>query len=241
MNNLKETVEALIFASGDPLSKKDLIEHIPALTARELNGIVEDLKLKYSGDSGIVLSTFNGKMQFTSNPKYGETLAEVLTPLRERALSQSLLEVLSVVAYKQPVTRLEIEEIKGKDPDYALSVLSRVNLIEVKGRKDTVGRPVLFGTTDEFLRKFGLEDLSELPDYKEVLERIATLDEHFRDSSRESLYFTRNAPEPDMIISGGEAPSGEPEAAPEESAEEPDEFEDEIPDFLKGEDIEEYS
>ncbi|MEG2454084.1 MAG: SMC-Scp complex subunit ScpB, partial [Clostridia bacterium] len=106
MQNIQEIVEALIFASGEPLSKKDLIEHIPALTTRELNKIVEDLKLKYSGDSGILLLTFNDKLQFSTNQKYGDTLAEVLTPIREKALSQSLLEVLSIVAYKQPITRL---------------------------------------------------------------------------------------------------------------------------------------
>lgn len=154
MDNIKETIEALIFASGEPVSKKDIIERIPSLTTRELNKIVEELKVKYGGDSGIVLASFNDKLQFTSNPRYGDTLVEVLTPIREKALSQSLLEVLSIIAYKQPVTRQEIEDIKGgKDPDYALSVLMKVNLIEVKGRKDAVGRPFLFGTTDEFLRK----------------------------------------------------------------------------------------
>ena len=172
MDNIKETIEALIFASGEPVSKKDIIERIPSLTTRELNKIVEELKVKYGGDSGIVLASFNDKLQFTSNPRYGDTLVEVLTPIREKALSQSLLEVLSIIAYKQPVTRQEIEDIKGgKDPDYALSVLMKVNLIEVKGRKDAVGRPFLFGTTDEFLRKFQLEDLGNLPDYNEVLDR----------------------------------------------------------------------
>lgn len=255
MSNLQEIVEALIFASGEPLSKKDLTDRIPALTTRELNKIVENLKLKYGGDSGVVLATFNEKMQFSTNPQYGETLAEVLTPIREKALSQSLLEVLSIIAYKQPVTRLEIEEVKGKDPDYALSTLMRVNLIEVKGRKDTVGRPVLFGTTDEFLRKFGLENIGNLPDYKEVLERISTLDEHFNDSARESLYFNRDLDsEPDIIVAGGELPDLAAEAAAdtlngknenEETDEvaDADDFEEddeEIPDFLKGEDIVEY-
>ncbi|UKI51616.1 MAG: SMC-Scp complex subunit ScpB [Clostridium sp.] len=190
MDNIKETIEALIFASGEPVSKKDIIERIPSLTTRELNKIVEELKVKYGGDSGIVLASFNDKLQFTSNPRYGDTLVEVLTPIREKALSQSLLEVLSIIAYKQPVTRQEIEDIKGgKDPDYALSVLMKVNLIEVKGRKDAVGRPFLFGTTDEFLRKFQLEDLGHLPDYNEVLDRISILDKNFRDTARDGLYF----------------------------------------------------
>lgn len=250
MNNLPETVEALLFASGEPLSKKDLVDAIPALTARELNNIVEALKLKYGGESGIILASFNEKLQFTTNPRYGDALAEVLTPIREKALSQSLLEVLSIVAYKQPITRLEIEEIKGKDPDYALSVLMKVNLIEVKGRKEAVGRPILFGTTDEFLRKFQLENLKNLPDYKEVLERITRLDDNFNNSARDSLYFTRElgGEQPDIIIAGGTPDFSEVAAdalAAVELAETPsDDSEvedfDEIPEFLKGEEFEQY-
>lgn len=248
MNNLTETVEALIFASGDPLSKKDIVEHIPELTARELNKIVEELKLKYGGESGIVLSTFNDKLQFTSNPKYGETLADVLTPIREKALSQSLMEVLAIIAYKQPITRMEIEEIKGRDPDYALSVLMRVRLIEVKGRKEAVGRPILFGTTDEFLRKFGLENIDSLPDYTEVLQRISVLDENFNDGTRGSLYFDRKLDNdnPDYIVVGGNEPYNEAAAdklddndSSGEGDEDNDDM-DEIPDFLKDEDIAEY-
>lgn len=250
MDNLRETVEALVFASGEPLSKKDVIDRIPALTMRELNKIVEELKAKYGGDSGVIFATFNDKMQFTSNPKYGDTLAEVLTPIREKSLSQSLLEVLSIIAYKQPVTRQEIEDIKGgKDPDYALSVLMKVNLIEVKGRKEAVGRPFLFGTTDEFLRKFQLENIGDLPDYNEVLDRISVLDANFRNSARDGLYFERElkTDEPDFIEVGGLAvPEFSAEAAAdEEQSVEPsdaDDFDDfdEIPDFLKDEDIKEY-
>ncbi len=222
----------------------------------DLNKIIEELKSKYGGDSGVVLATFNDKLQFTSNPKYGDTLADVLTPIREKALSQGLLEVLSIIAYKQPITRMEIEEIKGKDPDYALSVLMRVNLIEVKGRKEAVGRPILFGTTDEFLRKFGLDALDNLPDYKEVLERISLLDENFNNGARDSLYFDRKLGEqPDFIVAGGEVPyeevaadmmkrsddddSDEGQALTDDNDEENEDF-DEIPDFLKDVEIKEY-
>lgn len=253
MDNIKETIEALIFASGEPVSKKDIIERIPSLTTRELNKIVEELKVKYGGDSGIVLASFNDKLQFTSNPRYGDTLVEVLTPIREKALSQSLLEVLSIIAYKQPVTRQEIEDIKGgKDPDYALSVLMKVNLIEVKGRKDAVGRPFLFGTTDEFLRKFQLEDLGNLPDYNEVLDRISILDKNFRDTARDGLYFEKelNVDQPDFIEVGGAVPEfSAKDIAADETQIEPennDDFDDmdedfnDVPEFLKDEEYEEY-
>lgn len=257
MRNIQEIVEAVIFASGEPLPKKDLIESIPALTTRELNKIIENLKLKYSGESGILLLTFNEKLQFSTNPKYGEILADVLTPIREKQLSHSLLEVLSIVAYKQPITRLEIEEIRGKDPDYALSVLMKINLIEVKGRRDTVGRPILFGTSEEFLKKFQLENLENLPNFKEVLERIALLDKNFA-TDRDTLYFKRDIEEePDIIIVGGNRPNDDmletsevacaidvDEANDEnlneynDSTDDDEDF-DEIPDFLKNEDIQE--
>jgi segregation and condensation protein B len=248
LQNLQETVEALIFASGEPLSKKDLIDSIPELTTRELNKIIENLKVKYGGESGVLLLTFNDKVQFSTNQKYGDTLVEVLTPIREKALSQSLLEVLSIIAYKQPITRLEIEEIRSKDPDYALSMLMKINLIEVKGRKEAVGRPILFGTTEEFLRKFQIESIDNLPDYKEVLERIARLDQNFNAADRTGLYFEHKLDDenPDYIVVGeGEVPGFSETAAdklpdiPEvvDDEEEENEDLDEIPDFLKGEDF----
>lgn len=160
---------------------------------------------------------------------------------------------MSIIAYKQPVTRQEIEDIKGgKDPDYALSVLMKVNLIEVKGRKDAVGRPFLFGTTDEFLRKFQLENLGDLPDYNEVLDRISILDKNFRDTARDGLYFEKelNVDQPDFIEVGGAVPEfSAKDIAADETQIEPennDDFDDmdedfnDVPDFLKDEEYEEY-
>ncbi len=173
MENIKNTVEAIIFSSGSPISKKDLTEKIPSLTTTQINNIIKDLQKKYSDESGILLVEFNGKYQFTSNPKYGETVADILTPLREKELTKTLLEVLATIAYKQPITRLEIDDMRGgTNSEYALSGLLKANLIEAVGRKDTVGRPLLYGTTDEFLKKFQLSDISELPDLVEVMEKI---------------------------------------------------------------------
>lgn len=199
MDNLKETVEALIFASGIPLSKKYIVEKIPSLTTRELNFIVEELKEKYSGDSGIVLATFNDKMQFLSNAKYGDMLAEVLTPIKEKELSRSLLEALAIIAYKQPITRGEVEDIKGSGAEYHVAMLEKAGLIAVIGRKNTVGRPLLYGTTEEFLKRFQLENISDLPSYKQVLERIVVLS-NFTER-RETLFSDRSInDQPDEII-----------------------------------------
>lgn len=232
MENIKNVVEALVFSAGTPISKKDITEKIPELTPARLNSVVKELQKKYSGDSGVLLLEFNGKLQFSSNTAYGDVIAEILTPLRERQLSKTLLEVLSTIAYRQPITRLELEEMRGKSDgsttscEYAIAGLTKAGLIEVVGRKETVGRPFLYGTTDEFLKKFGLTSLDDLPDAAEVLEKLKEI----YAPARETLFGQRDLYDEDgNLISEA--------AADEESADEfPDE--EEIPDFLAGEEIE---
>ena len=224
MENIKNVVEALVFASGTPLAKKDIIEKIPELTNRKLESIVAELQKRYSGESGVLLLDFNGKLQFSSKPRYGEILAEILTPLRERQLSKTLLEVLATIAYQQPVTRTELEEMRGS-PDgtttsceYAITGLLKAGLIQVVGRKDTVGRPFLYGTTDEFLKKFQLSDIADLPDYTDVMEKLKEI----YAPEQETLFHTRS------IL----------EEAQEAAADK--EEEEEIPEFLAGEEFEVY-
>lgn len=174
MDNLKNIIEAVVFASGKGIKKQELMEKMPELTEKKLDNAITYLKEKYSKEngSGIIFFTYGDKLTFASNDEYGELVTSVLTPLKERELSRSLLEVLSLVAYKQPITRLEIEDIRGVNSDYAISMLSKSNLITVIGRKDAPGRPMLYGTTDDFLVKFELENLSELPNRKTIMERI---------------------------------------------------------------------
>lgn len=227
MENIKNVVEALVFSSGVAISKKDIIDKIPSLTTSKLNSVVADLQKRYNGESGILLLDFNGKLQFSSNPRYGEILAEILTPLRERQLSKTLLEVLATIAYQQPVTRTELEEMRGS-PDgtttsceYAISGLLKAGLIQVVGRKDTVGRPFLYGTTDEFLKKFCLSDIADLPDYTEVMEQLKDI----YMPEQETLFHTRS------ILTEGEEDAGLAAA---------DVDEEEIPDFLEGEEFKVY-
>ncbi len=232
MDNIKNVVEALIFSSGTPLSKKDIVEKIPELTPARLTSVVKELQKKYSGESGILLLEFNGKLQFSSNTAYGDVIAEILAPLRERQLSKTLLEVLSTIAYRQPITRLELEEMRGKSDgtttscEYAITGLLKAGLIEVVGRKETVGRPFLYGTTDEFLKKFGLTSLDDLPDAAEVLEKLKEI----YAPSRETLFGQRDLYDEDgNLIEAAAADEEAPEDFPEEE---------EIPDFLAGEEIE---
>ena len=220
MENIKNVVEALIFSSGMPLAKKDIVDKLPELTSRKLDSIVTELKKRYTGESGIVLLEFNGKLQFSSNPRYGEILAEILTPLRERQLSKTLLEVLATIAYQQPITQAAPEETRGstRGCEYGLSGMLKAAVIQVVGRKEAVGRPFLYGTTDEFLKKFQLTDLEDLPDYTEVMEKL------------KEIY----APEGEDLFQKRSILGAEEEAAADVEEEE------EIPDFLIGEDIKTY-
>lgn len=177
MNNQMSIIEAIVFASGKGITKAEILSKLD-MTKRRLDAICEDLKEKYAPEKGgIMFVITNDTLRFVTSPDVGETVAEVLKPLKERELSRSLLEVMAIVAYKQPVTRLEIDDIRSANSDYAISMLLKNNLIEVVGRKDAVGRPLLYGTTEEFLVKFQLGDLSELPSLKEVQERIRVIED----------------------------------------------------------------
>lgn len=223
MENISKVVEAIIFSSGQPIHKKDLCEKIPELTTQELNKIVKELQKKYSDESGVLLVEFNGKLQFTSNPRYGDTVADVLTPLKEKSLTKTLLEVLSTIAYKQPITKLEIEDMRGGvNSEYAITGLLKAGLIEAVGRKKAVGNPILYGTTDEFLKKFEISSLEELPDLVEVMEKIQLI----YAPTQETLFSTRT-----IIGDNGE------EIVEEVAAEVEEDIEDELPDFLEGEDF----
>lgn len=176
MKNLTQIIEAILFAAGTSKLKSDILSLLPNVSKKEFEKSLEELSVKYNKDnSGIVLLQFNGKIQFSTNPAYGETVAEVLTPLKEKELSKVLIESLAIIAYKQPITRLDLEKIKGTSAEYAISILTKTHLIEVVGRKEVVGRPVLYGTTDEFLKKFQLESIDDLPDYQAVMAKLEEL------------------------------------------------------------------
>jgi len=192
MENLENILESILFASGEAIDISDITSKMD-ITKEQVIDAVNILKNKYDEKSGIVLLEFNNKLQFASNSKYAENVAVVLNPIRQRNLSKATLETASIIAYKQPVTRLEIEEIRGVSSDYAINILLEHNLIEIVGRKDTVGKPALFGTTDEFLKRFNISSIDELPDYNDLLEQVKVirnkddrLYNHFEVKSEES-------------------------------------------------------
>ena len=184
MQNLPSIIEGIMFVAGNGIAIDDIAEKLQ-ITKEEINEAVEILKQKYNEDSGIQIITYKNKIQFCTNPNYADPISLVLNPIKERALTKTALETVAIIAYQQPVTRLEIENIRGVGCDYAIQMLMAHNLIEVVGRKDVVGKPLLFGTTDEFLKRFELQSLDELPKYEDLLEQIKVLNQGV---DNESIY-----------------------------------------------------
>lgn len=189
---LQQQIEALIFASEEPLALPTIRQLIAEnLDQGKLQAIVEQLNLEYeeSGRSFQIVSIAGG-YRFFVRPEFGDTLKKLLAPTIRRKLSHSLLEVLAVIAYNQPVTRGEIQKIRGASPDYALDRLLLRALIEVRGRADAPGKPLQYGTTTEFLDLFNLPTLKELPELREIKE---ILQEHEEEQSLTRLNGTQSA------------------------------------------------
>lgn len=227
---LTDIIEALIFASGRGISSRELYEGLKdKYTMIEIEKAIRELKESYSGPRGIILIEFNDTYQFQTNPEYGELLADLLQKTKERELSKTLLQVLAIIAYKSPITKQEIEELRGVNSDYVVQMLLKLNLIEPVGRKETLGQPILYATTEEFLKKFGLTSLAELPDYEDLLQRIKNNFDKYYEKS-EDLYRHRSISE----NGDSDAAAVEAAAAVLDSAAGDD---DELPDFLLGEDV----
>ncbi len=197
MENLSNIIEGLLFVAGEPVAYIDICDKLQ-LEKEEVESAVKELqKRRAENNDGIQVITFNEKAQLCSNKMFADTISEVLNPIREKMLTKVVLEVCGIIAYKQPITRLEIENIRGgANCDYAISTLIDNNLIEVVGKKDTVGKPLLYGTTDNFLKKFNISSISDLPDYEQLLERIKVLHDERDDNS---LFDFREIPEEEDI------------------------------------------
>ena len=174
MEKLTNIIEAILFAAGDAVPI-ELIREKLEVPKREVDAAIRNLEKKYTGACGIRLLHFNHKLQLATNPDYREPVAATIMPLREKEFTKTILECAAIIAYKQPITRSEIEAIRQTNSDYAISTLLSLEMIAPCGRKDAPGRPMLFETTDNFLRRFKLKSLAELPDYNELMKKIADL------------------------------------------------------------------
>ena len=161
--NLQGMIESILFVAGEAVAIPDLARALQISTdelEKELNRIGSTYDYE---QRGFMLKRFGNNVQLGTRPLYADAVVRLLQPVQKQSLSQAAMETLAVVAYKQPVTRAEVEQIRGVKCDYSLQSLIYKGLIQEVGRKDTIGRPILFGTTDEFLSHFGLRELADLP------------------------------------------------------------------------------
>ena len=226
LEKLTSIIESILFVSGNAVAISDIAEKLE-VEGKDVLSSAKELQKKYGEGSGLQLLIFNKKLQFCSNPENAEAVKSVLNPIREKELSRSMLETAAIIAYKQPITRIDVEQIRGNS-EYAVSKLVEMKVIEPVGRKDAVGKPILYGTTDEFLKRFQISSLDELPDYDTLLEQIAALSS--AGSKTDYLYEKDEYTEEDSET--------KPEDKKKDKADIPSLDEEEIPDFLQGEDVE---
>ncbi len=157
-------VETILFAMGDSVEIATIAEALE-ITQEEAREAVKALEERCAApESGLLINWFEDAVQLSSKPEYYEYLIRIAKAPKKQVLTDTLMETLSIIAFKQPVTRAEVENIRGVNSDFAISKLVSYDLVQEMGRKDAPGRPLLFGTTEQFLRSFGISSLTELPD-----------------------------------------------------------------------------
>lgn len=167
----KSIIEALLFVSNEPLTKKTIAEIIERKEDDVLS-LLKEIKADCEREGrGFVLMEIAGGFSYATRPKHAEYIEKLVKP-RINHLSQAALETLAIIAYNQPITRSEIEEIRGVQSDSSVHTLVERGLVEELGRKEGPGRPILYGTTATFLKTFGLRSLEELPEFKKFNEEI---------------------------------------------------------------------
>ena len=172
---IRAAVEAILFAAGGSVEASRLAAALELETG-EMEDILRRMELRYEEeDRGIRLLELEGAWQLCTKKEYYGDLIRVVKQPKKYTLTEVLLETLSIVAYKQPVTKLEIEKIRGVKSDHAVNKLVEYNLICEVGRLDAPGRPLLFGTTEEFLRRFSIQSVEDLPSLnQEQMENFKT-------------------------------------------------------------------
>ena len=172
MSELKAIVEALMFASPEPLTIKTLTKLLATEPKEDIVAAVDELKQEYTRPGGLSMIEVAGGYQIVTRPELHEWVRRLFHERTTQKLSVASLETLAVIAYKQPVTAPEIAEIRGVNTSGVLGTLVERHLVKVVGRKQVVGRPFLYGTTREFLERFGLNDLSDLPRVEDMSELL---------------------------------------------------------------------
>ena len=178
---LRSAIQCLLFVSTEPVSVKDMAAALEMESEEAvIEATVEELRQDMALGSGLQVSRVAGGYQMCTRPQYSECVARLLSPRRHK-LSRAALETLAIVAYRQPVTQPEIEAVRGVNVDAVVKTLLEHSLIREVGRRQSVGRPILYATTREFLQRFGLNDIGDLPDVDDLLP-------HHEDEGQQSLF-----------------------------------------------------
>lgn len=173
MDFLHRHIEALVFCSGEPLTASDLRRCLSEMFESDIpeehiENAVTDLVKKYQKDDfSFVLEKIGGGYVFLTKPAYQSSISILLRHQSQKRLSSAQLETLSIIAYKQPITKSEIEQIRGVNCDYSVQKLLEKELITIKGKSEGIGRPMLYGTSQKFMDYFGINDLKDLPQPKD--------------------------------------------------------------------------
>ena len=169
---LEAIVEALLFAAPEPLTPKMLFKLLNDEPKEDVLAAVEALRQDYEQRGGLHLAEVAGGYQITTRPEFHDWVRRLFHERTTQKLSVQSLETLAVIAYKQPITAAEIGEIRGVNTSGVLSTLMERHLIKIVGRKNVIGRPFLYGTTKEFLIRFGLNDLTDLPKIEDMAQQL---------------------------------------------------------------------
>ena len=179
--SIKSAFESMLYIWGQPLSAKDAADVVD-ISKKDAMELFQELADEYDREGrGIMIRRVNESFQFVTRPENEDIVKRLCTPVKVRRLSQAALEVLAIIAYRQPVTKGEIDSIRGVKCDRVIEGLQNKGLICEKGRSDAVGRPILYATTDTFLKNFGFATLDELPEIED-LEGVLDVEEDDSDT-----------------------------------------------------------
>ena len=176
---LERVAEAIIFAATDPVRARDIAQVVAEVTGQrgpseqDVDDAIARLNERYAtGEAGLRVHRWGGGYRMATSADLAPFLKAYFDPERQMRLTRSLMETLAILAYKQPVTKPEVDFVRGVDSDYAIRRLLEIGLVDVVGRSDSVGRPLLYGTTPRFLEEFGLSSLDDLPRLREIEELL---------------------------------------------------------------------
>ena len=175
MKDILLNIEALIFASEEGLTAMEIKQILQdglmiTINKDEVLTFLDQLKAKYSSDNYVfALHTFNNKYQFLTKESYHDVLNQLQAHRDRKKLSQAGLETLAIIAYRQPITKLEVEQIRGVNCDYSIQRLLEKDLIKIVGKAESIGKPLLYATSDSFMNHFGINSVKDLPQLKDII------------------------------------------------------------------------